>query len=158
MSDTPKEFLPDIDLATLKKLLPHRYPMLMVDRIVEVTKDQGAVGIKNVTVNEPFFEGHFPEMAVMPGVLIIEAMAQAAAAYTAYADDIDTENKIVLFMGVDKARFRRPVIPGDQLRIHVSVAGRRPPVWKYEAKAMVDGKVAAEASFAAMLTEPKGSA
>ncbi len=155
MSDGETDFLPPIDLETLKRLLPHRYPMLMVDRIVDVTPDAGAVGIKGVTINEPFFQGHFPEMAVMPGVLIIEAMAQTAAAYTAYADKIDTDGKIVLFMGVDKAKFRRPVIPGDQLRIHVSVTQRRPPVWKYEGKAMVDGKVVAEAQFGAMLTEPK---
>ncbi|MEM6649586.1 MAG: 3-hydroxyacyl-ACP dehydratase FabZ [Pseudomonadota bacterium] len=149
-------FLPPIDLEKLKSLLPHRYPMLMIDRIVDITRKNGAVGIKNVTVNEPFFQGHFPQMAVMPGVLIIEAMAQAAAAYTAYIDEVDTDNKIVLFMGLDKARFRRPVVPGDQLRIHVQITQRRPPVWKYEAKAFVDGKVASEASFSAMMTEPKG--
>ena len=150
------DYLEPISLAKLKELLPHRYPMLMVDRIVEVTPDNGAVGIKNVTVNEYFFEGHFPKMPVMPGVLIIEAMAQTAAAYTAYADNVDTSEKVVLFMGVDKARFRKPVIPGDQLRIHVSITNRRPPVWKYEAVAKVDGKTVAEASFGAMMTEPRG--
>ena len=155
MDGSQQDFLPPIDLDKLKQLLPHRYPMLLVDRIVDITKDGGAVGIKCVTVNEPFFVGHFPEMAVMPGVLIIESMAQTAAAYTAYVDDVDTEGKIVLFMGVDKARFRRPVIPGDQLRIHVSVTNQRPPVWKYEAKALVDGQVVAEAQFGAMLTAPR---
>lgn len=149
------EFLPPLDVEQLKALLPHRYPMLMVDKIVDITRDQGAVGIKNVTANEPYFEGHFPQIAVMPGVMIIEAMAQAAAAYTAYVDEVDTDNKIVLFMGLDKARFRRPVVPGDQLKIHVRITQRRSPVWKYEAKAMVDGKVAAEAAFSAMMTEPK---
>lgn len=155
MTDTTAEFLDPIDLPKLKELLPHRYPMLMVDRIVDITNEDGAVGIKSVTVNEPFFQGHFPEMAVMPGVLIIEAMAQTAAAYTAYVDNIDTKGKVVLFMGVDKARFRKPVIPGDQLRIHVSVKNRRPPVWKYEGVAKVDGKVVAEASYSAMLTAPR---
>lgn len=148
------ERLPDVDHHMVKRLLPHRYPMLMVDRIVEITRT-GAVGIKNVTVNEPFFAGHFPTMPVMPGVMIIEAMAQTAAAYTAYADEIDTSNKIVLFMGVDRAKFRRPVVPGDQLRIHVEITNRRPPVWRYAARALVDGKLVAEAQFGAMLTEPR---
>ncbi|MEM1380285.1 MAG: 3-hydroxyacyl-ACP dehydratase FabZ [Pseudomonadota bacterium] len=151
----PTDFLPDVDLNGIKKLLPHRYPFLMIDKVVEITKTDGAVGIKNVTNNEPYFEGHFPQMPVMPGVLIIEAMAQAAAAYTAYTDDIDPEGKVVLFMGVDKAKFRKPVVPGDQLRLHVSVATRRPPVWKYQGIAKVDGQVVAEAEFKAMLTEPR---
>lgn len=144
-----------LSLSEIKELLPHRYPMLMVDRIDGITRDDGATGIKCVTNNEPFFEGHFPEYAVMPGVLIIEAMAQTAAAYTSYVDDLDTEGKIVLFMGVEKAKFRRPVVPGDRLEIHVKVAQRRPPVWKYEGVARVDGKVVAEASFGAMLAAPK---
>jgi 3-hydroxyacyl-[acyl-carrier-protein] dehydratase len=149
-----EETFADLDVNAIKGILPHRYPMLMVDRIMEITR-HSAVGIKNVTANEHFFEGHFPDTPVMPGVLIIEAMAQTAAAWTAYTDGVDTEGKVVLFMGVDKARFRRPVVPGDQLRIHATVAGRRPPVWKYEAKATVDGKVVAEATFGAMLTEPR---
>ena len=147
--------LADLDVEAIKAILPHRYPMLMVDRIVGISREGGATGIKSVTANEPFFQGHFPQMAVMPGVLIIEAMAQTAAAYTAYADGIDTAGKVVLFMGVDRAKFRRPVTPGDQLRIEVQVTNRRPPVWKYEAKARVDGKVVAEAAFGAMLTAPK---
>ena len=159
MSDTDTmdtdERLDDLNVEAIKDILPHRYPMLMVDRIVDISKGGGATGIKSVTANEPFFQGHFPEMAVMPGVLIIEAMAQTAAAYTAYADGVDTDGKIVLFMGVDRAKFRRPVVPGDRLEIEVQVANRRPPVWKYEAKARVDGKVVAEAAFGAMLTAPK---
>lgn len=149
------DMLPDLDLGGIKAILPHRYPFLMIDRIVEITRNDGAVGVKNVTNNEPYFEGHFPNMPVMPGVLIIEAMAQAAAAYTAYSEDVDTDGKIVLFMGVDRAKFRKPVVPGDQLRLHVRVETRRPPVWKYEGIARVDGKVVAEAEFKAMLTEPK---
>ena len=163
MSDTDEqtnegagtETLPDLDVEAIKRILPHRYPMLMVDRIVRISKSGGATGIKSVTANEPFFQGHFPQMAVMPGVLIIEAMAQTAAAYTAYADGVDTEGKIVLFMGVDRAKFRRPVVPGDRMEIEVTVTNRRPPVWKYEAKARVDGKVVAEAAYGAMLTAPK---
>lgn len=155
MDDENQQTLPDLSLEAIKKILPHRYPMLMVDRIVDITRE-GAVGIKSVTNNEPFFQGHFPQMAVMPGVLIIESMAQTAAAYTAYVDDVDTDDNIVLFMGVDKARFRKPVVPGDQLHIHVEITGRRPPVWKYAAKAKVDGKVVSEATFSAMMTKPKG--
>ena len=154
MSDQETEFLPDLDLAAIKNILPHRYPMLMVDKIVEISAE-GATGVKGVTANEEYFQGHFPQMAVMPGVLIIEAMAQTAAAYTAYIDKVDTDNNIVLFMGVDKAKFRKPVVPGDQLRIRATITGRRPPVWKYEAKAYVDGKLVAEAAFNAMMTPPK---
>ncbi|GGY54444.1 3-hydroxyacyl-ACP dehydratase FabZ [Parvularcula lutaonensis] len=154
MTDTD-ERLPDLDLKGIKDILPHRYPFLMIDKIVDITKTGGAVGVKMVTINEQFFQGHFPEMPVMPGVLIIEAMAQAAAAYTAYADNIDTEGKVVLFMGVDKAKFRRPVVPGDKLELHVHTETRRPPVWKYKGVAKVDGAVVAEAEFKAMLTEPK---
>lgn len=149
------ETLPDVDVQGIKKILPHRYPFLMIDRIVEITRSSGAVGIKNVTNNEPYFEGHFPQMPVMPGVLIIEAMAQTAAAYTALTDDLDVEGKVVLFMGVEKAKFRKPVVPGDQLRLHVGIQKRRPPVWSYYGKAMVNGAVVAEAEFKAMLTEPR---
>ena len=155
MSDTDvQDYMEPLQIADIMKILPHRYPMLMVDRIINITKDNGGTGIKNVTINEPFFEGHFPAKPVMPGVLIIEAMAQTAAAYTAHVENLDTSERIVLFMGVDKAKFRRPVVPGDQLHIHVRVAQKRPPVWKFEGKVEVDGKVVCEASFAAMLTAP----
>jgi len=141
----------ELDVNEIMQLLPHRYPMLMIDRLVEIVAGESAVGVKNVSYNEPFFPGHFPAAPVMPGVLIIEAMAQAAAAYTSYTEELDTENKIVLFMGVDRARFRKPVAPGDQLRIRVSTVQKRPPVWKFEGVAEVDGKKVAEAQFAAML-------
>lgn len=155
MSDTDdQDYLEPLQVGDIMKILPHRYPMLMVDRIINITKDNGGTGIKNVTINEPFFEGHFPAKPVMPGVLIIEAMAQTAAAYTAHVENLDTSERIVLFMGVDKAKFRRPVVPGDQLHIHVRVAHKRPPVWKFESRVEVDGKVVCEASFAAMLTAP----
>ena len=141
-----------LEVEELMQLLPHRYPMLMIDRLTEIKAGESAVAIKNVSYNELYFQGHFPQKPVMPGVLIIEAMAQAAAAYTSYTEELDVENKIVLFMGVDKARFRKPVIPGDQLKIHVRTAHRRPPVWRFEGEAMVDGKRVAEATFAAMLS------
>ncbi|MEM7741008.1 MAG: 3-hydroxyacyl-ACP dehydratase FabZ [Pseudomonadota bacterium] len=147
--------LPDLDVAGIQALIPHRFPFLMIDKLTNISRTEGAVGIKNVTINEPYFQGHFPQMPVMPGVLIIEAMAQTAASYTVCADNLDSDGKVVLFMGVEKAKFRKPVVPGDQLELHVRVSQRRPPVWKYEGKAKVDGKVVAEAIFAAMLAEGK---
>ncbi len=142
-----------LEIEDLMLLLPHRYPMLLVDRLVDIVPGEGAVGIKNVSYGEQFFQGHFPQKPVMPGVMIIEAMAQSAAAYTSYTENLDTEGKVVLFMGVDKARFRRPVIPGDQLRIAVRTVQRRPPVWRFEGIATVDGKRATEAQFTAMLAQ-----
>lgn len=155
MTDTDNDMLPDLDLKGIKEILPHRYPFLMIDKIINVSKTNGATGIKMVTNNEDYFQGHFPDMPVMPGVLIIEAMAQTAAGYSAYAENLDTEGKVVLFMGVDRAKFRRPVVPGDKLELHVEIETRRPPVWKYKGVAKVDGAVVAEAEFKAMLTEPK---
>jgi len=143
-----------LEVEELMQLLPHRFPLLLVDRLVDIKPGEGAVGIKNVSYGEPFFQGHFPQKPVMPGVLIVEAMAQAAAAYVSYTEEVDTSGKIVLFMGVDKARFRRPVIPGDQLRIAVRTVQRRAPVWKFEGIATVDGKRVAEAHYSAMLAQP----
>jgi len=142
-----------LEVDELMQILPHRYPILLVDRLVDIVPGEGAVGIKNVTFNEPIFQGHFPQKPVLPGVFMIEAMAQTAAAYTSYTENLDTEGKIVLFMGVDKARFRRPVVPGDQVRIAVRTAQRRPPVWRFEGVATVDGKKVAEAQFSAMLAQ-----
>ena len=142
-----------LEIDDLMQILPHRYPILLVDRLVDIVPGEGAVGIKNVTFNEPIFQGHFPQKPVLPGVFMIEAMAQTAAAYTSYTENLDTDGKIVLFMGVDKARFRRPVVPGDQVRIAVKTVQRRPPVWRFEGVATVDGKKAAEAQFSAMLAQ-----
>ncbi|MEM8771751.1 MAG: 3-hydroxyacyl-ACP dehydratase FabZ [Pseudomonadota bacterium] len=142
-----------LNVEELQQLLPHRYPILMIDRLVDIRPGEGAVGVKNVSFSDQIFQGHFPQKAVMPGVLIIEAMAQAAAAYTSYTEGLDVEGKIVLFMGVDKARFRKPVVPGDQLRIHVSTIQRRPPVWRFSGEAEVDGKRVADAQFSAMLAQ-----
>ncbi len=140
-----------LEIEDLMQLLPHRPPMLMIDRLVEIKPGESAVGIKCVTVNEPFFVGHFPQKPVLPGVFMIEAMAQAAAAFASYTENLDVEGKIVLFMGVDHARFRKPVVPGDQIRILVRTAQRRPPVWKFSGEATVEGKRVAEAEFSAML-------
>ena len=142
-----------LEVDELMQILPHRYPILLVDRLVDIVPGEGAVGIKNVSYGEQIFQGHFPEKPVLPGVFMIEAMAQTAAAYTSYTENLDTEGKIVLFMGVDKARFRRPVVPGDQLRIAVRTVQRRPPVWRFEGVATVDGKKTAEAQFSAMLAQ-----
>ncbi|MEO1013627.1 MAG: 3-hydroxyacyl-ACP dehydratase FabZ [Pseudomonadota bacterium] len=141
----------ELSAKELMELLPHRYPMLLIDKLVEIKPGDSAVAIKNVTMNEPFFTGHFPDQPVMPGVMIVEAMAQGAAAFTNYVEDLDTEGKVVLFMGIDKARFRRPILPGDQVRIRVRVAHRRPPVWRFEGEAHVDGNLVASATYTAML-------
>lgn len=154
MTQRPDQTLETMDILRLMALLPHRYPMLMVDRMIEIEKGVGAIGVKNVTINEPYFTGHFPQMPVMPGVLIIESMAQSAAAFVAHTEDLDVEGKVVLFMGVEKARFRRPVRPGDQLHVHVRTTAQRPPVWKFESEARVDGKIVADARFSAMLAQP----
>ena len=140
-----------LEVEEIKMLLPHRYPMLLIDRLVDIKPGEGAVGIKNVSYSDQIFQGHFPQKAVLPGVFIVEAMAQAAAAYTSYTENLDTDGKIVLFMGIDRARFRKPVVPGDQMRIAVRTEQRRPPVWKFFAEATVDGKRVAEANYSAML-------
>jgi len=142
-----------LEVHELMEILPHRFPMLLIDRLVDIKPGESAVAIKNVSYGDGYFQGHFPKKPVMPGVLIIEAMAQAAAAFTCYTENLDVENNIVLFMGVDKARFRRPVIPGDQLRIVVRTLQRRPPVWKFEGKAFVDDNRVAEATYSAMLAQ-----
>ncbi|MBS0520570.1 MAG: 3-hydroxyacyl-ACP dehydratase FabZ [Proteobacteria bacterium] len=142
-----------VDIRRILQMIPHRYPMVMVDRVVEMRLDESAIGIKNVSINEPFFQGHFPSEPVMPGVLIIEAMAQTAAVLVVATFGPDSEGKLVYFMSVDGARFRRPVVPGDRLELHVEKVQSRASVWKFAGKAIVDGKVAAEATFAAMIRD-----
>jgi 3-hydroxyacyl-[acyl-carrier-protein] dehydratase len=142
-----------IDIARITQMIPHRYPFLMIDRVVEVVPDATAVGIKNVSINEPYFQGHFPQRPVMPGVLIIEAMAQTAAVLVVHTLGINAEGKLVYFMSVDSARFRRPVLPGDQLRIHVSKERSRGNVWKFSGEAKVNGTLVAEATYAAMIMD-----
>lgn len=131
--------------------LPHRYPFLLVDKIVDIDGDNSAVGIKNVTVNEPHFQGHFPEQPVMPGVLIIEAMAQTAGYICIHASGEDKPN-LVYFMTIDNAKFRRPVVPGDRLEIHVKKLKQRGNIWKFDCQAIVDGSKAAEAVISAMMS------
>jgi len=141
------------DIERVMQMIPHRYPMLMVDRVERMVRDQSAVGIKNVTINEPHFQGHFPSRPVMPGVMIIECMAQTAAVLVVYTLGPQAEGKLVYFMSVDNARFRRPVTPGDTLHINVVKERSRGNVWKFSGKVMVGEALAAEASFAAMILD-----
>lgn len=147
-----------IDINRIMKMIPHRYPILLVDRVLELTPGENAVALKNVTMNEPHFNGHFPGFPVMPGVLIIEAMAQTAAIVVVEALGKEAEGKVVFFMTIDDARFRKPVVPGDSLHIHVEKVRARANVWKFSGKAMVGDVVCAEATFAAMITDQDSSA
>jgi 3-hydroxyacyl-[acyl-carrier-protein] dehydratase len=145
--------LDDLDVEAINRMIPHRYPFLMIDRVVEIFADTSAIGIKNVTVNEPFFQGHFPGHPIMPGVLIVEAMAQTAAALVAASVGAAAQGKLVYFMTIDQARFRRPVVPGDQLRIKVVRQQRKLGVWKFLGHATVDGRTAAEAVISAKIMD-----
>lgn len=142
-----------IDVTQIMKMIPHRYPILLVDRIVEIDPGVSAVGLKNVTFNEPHFMGHFPGHPVMPGVLIVEAMAQTSALLVVNFLGDSVAGKVVYFMGIEKAKFRKPVVPGDSLYIHVTKVQSRGTVWKFDGVARVDGKICAEATFSAMITD-----
>lgn len=143
----------EIDIQRVMQMIPHRQPFLMIDRVVDVVANTRATGIKNLTINESFFQGHFPARPVMPGVLIIEAMAQTAAVLVVHTLGPQAEGKLVYFMTVDNARFRRPVFPGDVLQIHVNKQRNRGNVWKFEGRAEVRGQLMAEAVFAAMILD-----
>jgi len=138
-----------MDVNAIMKILPHRYPFLLVDRIVELEHGKRCVGIKNVSINEPFFPGHFPGHPVMPGVLIVEAMAQVAGIMAYLASDDETRKKVSYFMAIDSAKFRKPVMPGDQLRIEITTTMNRRGIWGVDGKAFVDGKLVTEASLKA---------
>ncbi len=140
-----------IDIGRIQQLLPHRYPFLMIDKVVDVVPGETATGIKNVTINEPFFVGHFPQRPVMPGVLIIESMAQTAAVLVMHTMGAVAEGKVVYFMTIDNARFRRPVVPGDVLHVHVKKERSRGNVWKFRGEVKVEGALAAEAEYSAMI-------
>ncbi|MBH64610.1 MAG: 3-hydroxyacyl-[acyl-carrier-protein] dehydratase FabZ [Alphaproteobacteria bacterium] len=143
--------LESADILRVMEMIPHRFPMLMVDRVVDMVPDKSAIGIKNVTINEPHFQGHFPQRPVMPGVMIVEAMAQTAAVLVVHTLGGDSEGKLVYFMTIEGARFRKPVGPGDTMRIHVEKQKSRGNVWKFSAEAKVDGAVVAEATYTAMI-------
>lgn len=141
------------DIERVMRLIPHRYPFLMVDRVVDIRTDASAVGIKNVSINEVHFQGHFPQKPVMPGVLIIESMAQTAAVLVVHSLGPAAEGKLVYFMSIDGARFRKPVVPGDQIRIHVTKERSRGSVYRFSCEARVDGALVAEATVAAMIRD-----
>ncbi len=143
----------DLDIERVQQLIPHRYPFLMIDRVVDLVINVSATGIKNVTINEPYFQGHFPTRPVMPGVMIVESMAQTAAVLVVSTLGPESEGRLVYFMSVDNARFRKPVVPGDTLHVHVYKRRQRGNVWKFDAQAKVDGRVVADATFAAMILD-----
>lgn len=153
MSEAASREASEIDRRRIMEMIPHRDPFLMIDKVVDVVKNEMATGIKNVSIDEYYFRGHFPSRPVMPGVLIIEAMAQTAAVLVVHTLGPESEGKLVYFMSVDNARFRRPVLPGDILHIHVTKQRNRGNVWKFEGEAKVDGKLCAEAVFAAMILD-----
>jgi 3-hydroxyacyl-[acyl-carrier-protein] dehydratase len=148
-----KKDLSQLDIVGIMELIPHRYPMILVDRVVDIVPGESCTGIKNVTINEGFFQGHFPRRPVMPGVMIVESMAQTAAILVVKTLGEDAKGKLVYFMTVDNARFRRPVVPGDSMRVHVKRLQQRRNVWKFSGKVMVDDVLVAEAEFAAMIMD-----
>jgi 3-hydroxyacyl-[acyl-carrier-protein] dehydratase len=149
-SPTDGTDLRTLDHREIAALIPHRYPFLLVDKVVELDRGETAVGIKNVTINEPFFEGHFPGNPVMPGVLIIEALAQTAGVVAMDAELEEGQSSLIYFMTIQDARFRQPVVPGDQLRLHVTKERARRNVWRFCGEAKVGDQVVAEATFSAM--------
>jgi len=154
MNDTsdPKQ-LSTLDIKKIMELLPHRYPFLLVDRIIDIKGDKSAIGIKNVTANEYYFQGHFPIHPVMPGVLLIEGMAQTAGALCVFNLGDDYDASLVYFMAIDRARFRKPVMPGDTVYYHMEKIRNRGLVWRFKGIAKVDGKVVAEAEISATIVD-----
>jgi 3-hydroxyacyl-[acyl-carrier-protein] dehydratase len=151
MDEKVANVLEAYDIERLLKSLPHRYPFLLVDRIVEANGDESCIGIKNVSVNEPQFQGHFPERPVMPGVLMIEGMAQTAGALCINAIAGGVKPPLVYFMTIEKAKFRKPVLPGDRIEYHMQKLNRRRTIWWYSGRALVDGALVCEAEISAML-------
>ncbi|HEY0901029.1 MAG TPA: 3-hydroxyacyl-ACP dehydratase FabZ [Micavibrio sp.] len=144
-----------IDINRIMKMIPHRYPILLVDRVLDYVPGEWALGLKNVTMNEPHFQGHFPSFPVMPGVLIVEAMAQTSAILVVQTLGAEAEGKLVYFMSIDMAKFRKPVTPGDSLHIRVTKIQNRKTVWKFRGEATVEGQLVAEAEFSAMIVDNK---
>jgi len=147
------EAIDTVDIVRIMEMIPHRYPMLLVDKVVEMVPGERAVGIKNVTFNEPQFQGHFPRRPVMPGVMIIEAMAQTAGILVVHTLGKDAEGKLVYFLSIDEARFRKPVVPGDVMRIHVLKDRHRGNVWRFKCEVKVEDKLASEAIVSAMIVD-----
>lgn len=153
-TDKRSEAGESLALDRILRLIPHRYPFLMIDAVRDLHKRERAVGIKNVTANEPHFLGHFPDHAIMPGVLIIEAMAQTSAVLVVHSLGMEGQGKLVYFMTIDEARFRKPVVPGDRLELHVVVERSKGRVWKLKGEGRVEGALVAEATFSAMIVDP----
>jgi 3-hydroxyacyl-[acyl-carrier-protein] dehydratase len=151
-AETPIQFA---DLALIQRIIPHRYPFLLIDKVRDIVSGVSCVGIKNVTNNEPHFQGHFPDMPIMPGVMIIEAMAQTSGVLVGVTMGLIDKQAKVFFMGVDAVKFRRKVVPGDVLELHVKTLRGGGRVWKFEGQAMVEGELATEATFTAMFDLPK---
>ena len=143
-----------VDIAGVLRSIPHRYPFLLIDSVQDIVPFESAIGIKNVTINEPFFQGHFPGHPIMPGVLIVEAMAQTAAVFVVQSLGPDAEGKLVYFMSIDGAKFRKPVMPGDLLSLHVRKLQQRGQVWRFKGEGQVNGKLVAEATISAMIRDP----
>jgi len=142
-----------LDIGRVMQMIPHRYPFLMIEKVIDVIPYASATGIKNVSINEPHFQGHFPQRPVMPGVLIVEAMAQTAGVLVVHSLGLEAEGKLVYFMTIDNARFRRPVVPGDTLHIHVVKERNRANVWKFKGEAKVGDTLVAEATYSAMILD-----
>ncbi|MBT4889291.1 MAG: 3-hydroxyacyl-ACP dehydratase FabZ [Rhodospirillales bacterium] len=153
MDDTSvtESFIAELNVTQIMEMIPHRHPFLLIDKMRDIIPEESAVGIKNVTINEHFFEGHFPGNPIMPGVLIIEAMAQTAGVTVMVGQDDIQSDRMVYFMTVDSARFRKPVVPGDVVELHVKKVRSRGTVWKFKGEAIVDGVLKAEAVFSAMV-------
>jgi 3-hydroxyacyl-[acyl-carrier-protein] dehydratase len=149
----PATRLEDLDVEGIKRLIPHRHPFLLLDRVIDIRLGEGAIGIKNVTVNEPQFQGHFPDQPIMPGVLIIEVMAQTAAVLAVASMGPNAKGKPVYFMAIEQARFRRPVVPGDQLQVKVSKLHKKLNIWKFAGEATVDGTIVAQATMSARIMD-----
>jgi 3-hydroxyacyl-[acyl-carrier-protein] dehydratase len=149
--DTEQPIGKTLDVNRIKELIPHRYPFLMIDKLIDVIPDVRATGIKNVTINEPYFQGHFPNRPIMPGVLIIESMAQTAGVLVMETIGAEGKGSLVYFLTVDTARFRKPVTPGDCLHVRVEIIRNRGDVWKFKGEATVEGVLMAEAAFSAMI-------
>lgn len=142
-----------LDIQDILEMIPHRYPLLLVDRMINIVSGKSATGIKNVTMNEPQFTGHFPGRPIMPGVMIIESMAQTAGVLVIKTLGVESRGKHVLFMAIDNAKFRKPVTPGDTMHVHVKIMQQRGPVWKFSGIVEVEGKKVAEADFSAMIVD-----
>lgn len=158
MTDLSKKAVPqEVDIALIQRILPHRYPFLLVDKVRDIVLHESCVGIKCITMNEPQFTGHFPGMPIFPGVLMIEAMAQTSGVLVGLSMDLVDRQSNVFFMSVDGVKFRRKVVPGDVLELHVKVLRGGGKVWRFEGRAMVEGQLACEAQFSAMFDVPKAT-